>query len=244
MTLHLSNDTFSEAICIIPARGGSKRIKDKNIRLFHGRPIIEWSIDLAIASGCFDRVVVSTDSQIIASVAQDAGAEIPFMRPAYLSDDFTGTREVINHAIHELTHQGDNPNLICCLYATAPLLSLSDLTHAQKLLAQSQQGTVVFSATSFPFPPQRALRIDSEGYSSSIDSDSASKRSQDLEELYHDAGQFYWATSATWRTKFNLFDQGRPLLLPRWRVQDIDTEEDWKSAELIFSLLNKESSRA
>lgn len=227
-------------ICIIPARGGSKRIKGKNIRLFRGRPMIEWSIQAAQDSECFDRIVVSTDDKEISFIARKAGADVPFVRPAYLSDDFTGTREVIAHAIDELTLKGDQQNQVCCLYATAPFVSGSDIAMARERLNESRLGSVVFAATSFPFPIQRALRIDSEGYSSVFDPSSVLKRSQDLEQFYHDAGQFYWASASTWNIDFNLFDCGRPLLLPRWRVQDIDTEEDWRRAELMHMVLDQE----
>ena len=230
----------SPTICIIPARGGSKRIKGKNIRLFRGQPMIEWSIRAAQDSNCFDRIVVSTDDEEISVIAQKAGAEVPFVRPAYLSDDFTGTREVIAHALYELALQGDQISQVCCLYATAPFVSSSDILMAREQLNKSRLGSVVFTATSFPFPIQRALRIDSEGYSSVFDPSSILKRSQDLEQFYHDAGQFYWASASTWTIDFNLFDRGRPLLLPRWRVQDIDTEEDWKRAELMHMALDQE----
>ena len=230
----------SRTICVIPARGGSKRIKHKNIRLFRGRPMIDWSIMAARKSGCFDRIIVSTDDKKIALLAQKSGAEVPFVRPSNLSDDYTATREVVEHAIYELISQGDLPTQVCCLYATAPFVLPVDLARARGYLDQSKQGTVVFAATSFPYPIQRALRIDSEGYSSSVDPEYAMQRSQDLEEYYHDAGQFYFASISRWSTNTNLFEKGMPLLLPRWRVHDIDTEEDWKRAELIHAaLVNK-----
>ena len=168
-------------ICIIPARAGSKRIKGKNIRIFRGKPMIEWSIQAALNSGLFDRVVVSTDSYEISSISRNAGAEVPFIRPSSLSDDFTGTREVIEHAIDQLSLQDAAMLPICCLYATAPFVLPLDLTQAYELLHNSELSTVVFTAASFSTPIQRALRIDSKGYSFAYDTDAINKRSQDLE---------------------------------------------------------------
>ncbi|MCB4412107.1 pseudaminic acid cytidylyltransferase [Synechococcus sp. MU1611] len=224
-------------ICIIPARGGSKRIPNKNIRLFRGQPILAWSIQAAKEADCFDSIVVSTDDQNIADIAQKYGAEVPFLRPAELSDDFTLTKEVIQHAIKFLGLNDSINDSVCCLYATAPFTQAGDLKKSRDLLSSSSINTTVFTATSFPFPVQRAIRIDSEGYSQAIDSSAAACRSQDLEPLFHDAGQFYWAKVSTWGENTNIFDTGLPLILPRWRVQDIDTEEDWTRAELMHATL-------
>lgn len=233
--------TRIKAICIIPARGGSKRIKHKNIRLFRGRPMIDWSIRAAKSSGCFGQIVVSTDSPLISSVALEAGADVPFVRPSNLSDDYTGTREVVVHAIEELGLLRNDSVHVCCLYATAPFVTSSDILMARNCLIESRSRSTVFAATSFPFPIQRAVRISNDGYSSPFDPDLIGKRSQDLEDFYHDAGQFYWASSTSWCDIGHLFENGRPFLLPRWRVQDIDTEEDWKRAELMHVLLEQES---
>ena len=235
------DDNELRSVCIIPARKGSKRIKNKNIRMFRGRPMIEWSIMAARSSGCFSRIVVSTDSQEISSIALELGAEVPFVRPPHLSDDFAGTREVVIHAIDELNLRQHGQYKVCCLYATAPFVSSFDIARALEYLIKSRSETIVFAATSFSFPIQRAIRIDSDGYSSAFDPVSASKRSQDLDNFYHDAGQFYWACVRKWCDTGNLFDEGRPLLLPRWRVQDIDTEEDWMRAELMHAVLEQES---
>ena len=219
--------------CIIPARGGSKRIPRKNIMKFNGRPIISWSILAAKESKIFDRIVVSTDDEEIAAVARDEGAEIPFMRPLALSDDYSGTVPVVAHAIKQLALE---PNTaVCCLYATAPMVRASDLIAGRALLGHS--GCVV-SVTTFPFPIMRALRRDPQGKLEMINPEHLLTRSQDLEEAWHDAGQFYWATAATWL-------EGTPLLgygaigfpLPRNRVQDIDTLEDWERAEALFRTL-------
>jgi len=226
-----------QKICIIPARGGSKRIPRKNIRNFRGHPVISWSVRAALQSKCFDRIIVSTDDAEIANYSESIGAEIPFVRPSALSNDLADTRSVVKHAINALFDQPSSLIHVCCLYATSPFVLPNDISSSYELFCKSRIGSVIFPATSFPFPIQRAIRIDSEGYSSCVDSASMLRRSQDLEEYFHDAGQFYWATANTWCGKSNLYENGRPLLLPRWRVQDIDTEEDWKSAELMHSLL-------
>ena len=224
-------------ICLIPARGGSKRIPRKNIRSFQGKPMISWSISTALAANCFDRVIVSTDDSEIADVARSEGADVPFMRPSQLADDQASTQSVVLHALDWLNENGQNCDAICCLYATAPFVLSEDLFAAYQRLLAARPGTVVFAATSFPFPIQRAVRLDQSGYSTMFHPEYFTTRSQDLEEAYHDAGQFYWATPVTWREKQNLFDGALPLILPRWRVQDIDTEEDWRRAELLHQII-------
>ena len=224
-------------ICLIPARGGSKRIPRKNIRPFRGKPMIAWSIEAAHASGCFDQVLVSTDDDEIAALARTHGAQVPFLRPAHLSDDHANTKDVMAHALDWIEQQGIRCDALCCLYATAPFVQPEDLWRSLQLLKDSRPGTVVFAATSFPFPIQRAIHIDSEGYSAMFQPDCFSSRSQDLVEAYHDAGQFYWATPQSWSEVINMFEGMRPLILPRWRVQDIDNEEDWVRAELLHHLL-------
>lgn len=227
-------------LALIPARGGSKRIPRKNIRSFRGRPMIAWSIAAAQSSGCFDRIVVSTDDEEIAEVALRYGAEVPFLRPVHLADDQATTQGVVLHAIQWCEQNSISVDALCCLYATAPFVQPGDLAEAERLFEKSSPQSFVFTATSFPFSIQRAIRIDAEGFSTMFQPEHFNTRSQDLEEVYHDAGQFYWARPSAWASTVNLFDDGRPLLLPRWRVQDIDTEEDWKRAELLHSLLQVE----
>ena len=224
-------------IALIPARGGSKRIPRKNIRPFRGKPMIAWSIAAAQAANCFDRIVVSTDDEEIAAVALRHGAEVPFFRPAALSDDQATTQAVVRHALQWFERQDLTVEAVCCLYATAPFAQAADLAAAAALLDQAPPGRFVFAATSFPFPIQRAIRIDTEGRSAMFQPEHFNTRSQDLEEAYHDAGQFYWARPQTWASSTYLFEDGRPLILPRWRVEDIDTEEDWLRAELLHRLL-------
>ena len=226
-------------IAIIPARGGSKRIPRKNIKLFFGKPMIAWSIEAAKASGCFDRIVVSTDDDEIADIAKRYGAEVPFMRPAELSNDFAGTTPVVKHAIETLLAQGGALNDVCCIYATAPFVTAEDIRQAfEKLVANNCN--YVFSATSFPFPIQRALKVSERGYVEMFQPENFAKRSQDLEECFHDAGQFYWGTVKAWVDESLIFGHNSMAhILPRYRVQDIDTPEDWLRAEMLFKALEK-----
>lgn len=225
-------------LAIIPARGGSKRIPRKNIREFCGRPIIAYSIRTAIESACFDRVIVSTDDEEIAAVARYWGAETPFMRPKEFSGDQAATIPVINHAIEWFMGQGMSPELVCCIYATAPFITTHDLKNGLEILAASGS-EYAFSVTSFPFPIQRAIKLLPNGRVAMFQPENFSVRSQDLEEAYHDAGQFYWGRSEAFLQGLPLFSEAAaPVLLPRYRVQDIDTLEDWARAELMFKVLS------
>lgn len=218
-------------IAVIPARGGSKRIPRKNVRTFHGKPMITWSIEAALASDCFDRVLVSTDDDEIASVATAAGAEVPFLRPVELSDDHTGTVEVVAHAIDWMENARLAPEYVCCIYATAPFLRAGDLRRGLAELSDSDAEFAI-SATSYAFPIQRAFRLRPDGRMEMFQPAHFASRSQDLERAYHDAAQFYWGRTAAWKQAGPLFSAAAiPILLPRNRVQDIDTEEDWVQAE-------------
>src|SRR5690606_6657613 len=181
-------------LAVIPARGGSKRIPRKNIRPFSGRPMIAWSISAALESGCFDKVIVSTDDGEVAEIARACGAETPFERPAELSDDHTGTIPVIAHAVDWYKRQGAEPRTVCCVYATAPFIQAADIVTGLGKL-EEEGCDYVFPVTTFPFPIQRAIRIASSGRSEMFYPEYFSTRSQDLEEAYHDAGQFYWGTA-------------------------------------------------
>ncbi len=221
-------------IAVIPARGGSKRIPKKNIRPFCGKPMIAWSIEAAQASGCFDRIIVSTDCEEIAEVARQCGAEIPFMRPAALSDDHTGTTAVVKHAVQMLGELNCEPQKVCCIYATAPFLAPEDIRSGLAQLRDSQ-AHFAFSVTSYAFPIQRAIRINQHGRVEMFQPEYFNTRSQDLEEAWHDAGQFYWGHADAWLEARPLFSAGSvPVVLPRYRVQDIDTPEDWIRAEWMF----------
>ena len=224
-------------IAIIPARGGSKRIPRKNIKMFCGKPMIAWSIEAALQSACFDRILVSTDDAEIAKVAQACGAEVPFLRPKELSDDHTATAPVIGHAIDWLEKKGGEVQLACCIYATAPFIQAEDLEEGLRLI-QAGDWKFAFSATSFSYPIFRSIQKKDDGSVNMFFPEHFSKRSQDLPEAWHDAGQFYWGKPEAWQQALRIFDSWSTVVpLPRWRVQDIDTHEDWDRAELIFNSL-------
>lgn len=226
------------AVAIIPARGGSKRIPRKNIKAFHGRPMLAHSIQAALDSGLFARIVVSTDDAEIAAVAQAWGAEVPFMRPAALADDHAGTVEVIQHAVSLLRAQGDAFAYACCLYATAPFVTTADLAKGLKLLEAHPDKAYAFTVTDYASPVQRALRLRPDGGVESLYPQFYETRSQDLEPAFHDAGQFYWGRLAAWEQGAPLHaTHSLPVRLPRHRVQDIDTPEDWQRAELLYGSL-------
>lgn len=226
-------------LAVIPARGGSKRIPRKNIKLFGGLPMIAWSIRAAIESRCFDRIIVSTDDHEIADVATTHGAQVPFMRPAELSDDHTGTIPVIAHAVDWHNQHGHAASEVCCIYATAPFVQASDLQRGLQVL-RSSGAEYAFSVTSYGFPIQRAIRITPEQRVEMFQPEHFNTRSQDLEEAWHDAGQFYWGRAEAWLARQPLFSRASaPVPLPRHRVQDIDTHEDWERAEWMLKALQK-----
>lgn len=223
---------------VIPARGGSKRIPRKNIRPFGGLPMIAHSIRAAQASGIFDRIIVSTDDPEIADVARAHGADVPFVRPAELSNDHAATIPVIAHAAQWAVDAGLNPAAVCCVYATAPFVRPEDLRAAYQLL-QSGDWAYTFAATSFAFPIFRAFRAEGDGIEMFFP-EHFSTRSQDLPEALHDAGQFYWGRPEAWLQGLRIFaPHSTTVRLPRWRVQDIDTLEDWTRAEVLWHLLQE-----
>ncbi|MFW0758847.1 pseudaminic acid cytidylyltransferase [Pseudomonas sp. H11T01] len=225
-------------VAIIPARGGSKRIPRKNLKLFDGEPMIARSIRTALSSGLFEQVVVSTDDEEIAALARACGAQVPFMRPATLADDFTGTAAVIVHALNTLHEQGQNFDYACCIYATAPLLQTRYLRQGLDVLEQHPEKSFAFSLCGFGFPIQRALTIDAHGALASLYPEFRETRSQDLPAAYQDAGQFYWGRTEAWLRGDVLFsEKSLPVILPRHLVQDIDTEEDWTRAEYLYAAL-------
>jgi pseudaminic acid cytidylyltransferase len=223
-------------VAILPARGGSKRIPQKNIKDFLGKPIIAYSIETALKSDIFDKVIVSTDSDEIAEVAIQYGAEVPFIRPNEFSDDFTGTDEVIIHALKWLkANNGENFNYVCCIYSTAPFIQIEYLKKGLELL-KKYNSTSAFSVTSYPYQILRSLKINSKGRIEMICPQYFDKRSQDLPEAYHDAGQFYWANVDKYLIEKRFFSKDSiPIVIPRYLVQDIDTLEDWELAEKLFT---------
>ncbi len=223
-------------ICVIPARGNSKRIPKKNIREFFGKPLIAYSIEAALKAGIFTRVVVSTDDMEIAEIAKSCGAEIPFMRPNQISTDYTDLAEVVDHAYNYFVSEGEVYEYICTIYATAPFIQVEYLLKGYEVLKNSN-AINSFSCALMPFPIQRSFKINQNGRCKMFTPEHYSTRSQDLEESYQDAGQFYWTNKKRQNQNNNkiLFSETSiPIIIPRYFVQDIDTPEDWQQAELMF----------
>lgn len=224
-------------LCVIPARGGSKRIPRKNIRDFAGQPMLAYPIRAALESNLFDSVIVSTEDEEIAALARAEGASVPFLRPLDLADDQTGTGPVTNHAIRFFEDAGDPQDITCCLYATTPFVTAQRLRDGYDLLISSGR-SFAFTVTSYAFPIQRALRRTAEGGVEPFSPEDIPKRSQDLEPAFHDAGQFYIGKSKAFLEGKAMFsDHAAPLILPRHLVHDIDTPEDWLEAELAYQVL-------
>jgi pseudaminic acid cytidylyltransferase len=224
-------------IAVIPARGGSKRIPRKNIRHFRGKPMIAWSIEAAQQSGLFDHILVSTDDPEVSAIARATGAETPFVRPVELSGDHTPTAPVIAHATRWALNQGWPVQAACCIYATAPFVRPDDLKAASARL-ESGPWAYVFTATDFAAPIFRSFQLRPDGGAEMFFPEHFSKRSQDLPRALHDAGQFYWGRTDAWLAEKRFFEpHSSPLIIPRWRVQDIDTEDDWTRAEQLAHLL-------
>jgi len=237
------SETSLNNLCIIPARGGSKRIPRKNIKEFCGKPMIAWSIEAARASKCFDRIIVSTDDDEVADVAKNYGAEVPFTRPSALSDDHATTTAVIAHAIGWQIEHFQAPSYVCCIYATAPFVQADDIKRGLETL-KNADAEYAFSVTSYAFPIQRAIRITPEQRVEMFQPEHLETRSQDLEEAWHDAGQFYWGIASAWLESKPVFSKyAIPIPLPRYMVQDIDAPEDWIYAELMMRILRADQHR-
>lgn len=220
------------AIAIIPARGGSKRIPRKNIRLFRGRPIIAWSIEAALASEAFDRVMVSTDDPEIAETALTLGAEVPFLRSVTTADDHATTSAVLLEVLGGYASAGQNFDLACCLYPTAPFVRAKDLAAGRARLLASQFD-VIMPVAAFSYPIWRSLQRAEDGRVALNFQEHLNARSQDLPASYHDAGQWYWfRIEAFVRDQVLMGANSGSIVLPAIQVQDIDTEDDWALAEL------------
>ena len=225
-------------ICIIPARGGSKRIPQKNIKAFHGKPLIAYSIELALKSRLFTKVIVSTDDEKIADIAKAYGAEVPFTRPQELADDFCTTYDVIAHALSWLQQEGYHYDYSCTLYATAPLLQEKYLVEGFEKLKNSD-AKMAFAATSMPFPIQRTFKITDKGRCEMFFPQYYHTRSQDLPQAYQDAGEFYWEDLHVERDAIAFSANAIPIVIPRYLVQDIDTLEDFKRAEMMYEIYSR-----
>lgn len=226
------------SLCIIPARGGSKRIPRKNIKPFMGKPIIAYSIEAALNSGVFDEVMVSTDDMEIASVARQYGASVPFMRSIETSNDYATTVDVLLEVVNRYKEQGDVFDTICCLYSTAPFVTSNRLKDASELI--SNDVDACFTIVEYSYPIQRSLRINNAEYVEMKFPGYLKSRTQDLEKIYHDAGQFYFVrTNALINEKTVWCKKTKPLVLSELEVQDLDTETDWQLAEMKYQLLKK-----
>lgn len=226
------------AIAIIPARGGSKRIPRKNIQLFHGKPIIAYSIEAAIGSGLFSRVIVSTDDAEIAQIAEKFGAEVPFLRSQENSDDFATTSSVLIEVIELLELRKEEFKTVCCIYPTSPLIDSKDIQNANELFINSNYDTVI-SCVGFSFPIQRSFHINEKNNVTLNHPEAINQRSQDLSKNFHDAGAMYFlnvqqfkTSKSIWSGKIGAYE------LSELKVQDIDTRDDWKIAELKYSILH------
>lgn len=224
------------AVAIITARGGSKRIPGKNIKEFLGKPIICYSIEAALASGIFEEVMVSTDDEEIATIAKAAGASVPFMRSAANADDYATTDDVLMEVLDEYERQGKTFAYMACIYPTAPFVTAKKLQDALRLLIENRASGVM-PVVRFSFPPQRGMAIRA-GKLDYCYPENALKRSQDLEPMYHDCGQFYVYDTEKFRAcRGNLPDGYLPIEVPELEVQDIDNMVDWKLAELKFEMM-------
>lgn len=230
---------MTNSICIIPARGGSKRIPRKNIRLFHGQPIIAYAIQCAQESKLFDRIIVSTDDPEIAAISASFGAEVPFFRTEQTANDFATTSAVLVEVLTELQQTQVLPDWVCCLYPTTPLVLPEDLNSAHQLLKDSG-ADLVLAAAAFDFPIQRAFELTPQGRVQLREPEFISARSQDLVKTYHDAGAFYCFRTGSFLKSQNLWS-GDILAhpLPPQRVQDIDEQADWELAEYKFQRLQE-----
>ena len=221
-------------LCIIPARGGSKRIPRKNVKLFFGKPMLAYSIETARQTGIFDEIIVSTDDEEIASVACQNGATIPFMRSAETASDFATTADVLKEVIAKYKELGREFDNFCCFYATAPLVQSKDLLSAYKLLMQSDF-TCVYPVVQFSYPIWRCLDLAEDGTMTRHWPEYENSRSQDLPKEYHDTGTFYWYKTKEWLAG-NIKIGG--IEVEETTIQDIDTEVDWKLAEMKYKLLH------
>jgi pseudaminic acid cytidylyltransferase len=220
-------------IAVIPARGGSKRIPRKNVKLFAGKPMISYAIRTALESRLFDHVVVSTDDDEIAEVARKCGAEVPFIRPRELADDDTATVPVIVHAINSCNDLGMDFDTVCCVYPCVPFLQVQDLVESSQLFTSSDAQFCV-PIVEFSTPIQRALIMNSHGMVDTFFPGNESSRTQDLIVTYHDAGQFYWGSSKAWSANTSIHGNAVGFPIPSWRTVDIDTPDDWLRAEIYW----------
>ena len=226
-------------IALLPARKGSKRIRNKNIKDFCGKPIIAWSIQSALKANIFDKIIVSTDSKDIANIAKKFGADSYFLRPKNLSDDNTGIQDVMNHAVKWMSDSEWQVSYVCCVYPASPLINPYDIIKGYELI-KTEQWSYCLTASQFPSSVYRSFKENNSGGIKMLFPENFKKRSQDLPSLYFDAAQFIWGTLDAWKGKDFLFGKKTSIIkLPFWRVQDIDTIDDWQRAESIFKKIRE-----
>ena len=224
-------------IAIIPARGGSKRIKNKNIKKFLSKPILYWTIKVLKKSNLFNRIIVSTDSLNIKNISLKLGVDEIIDRPKNLSDDITPTKPVIEHAIKNMKFKDyKKVKFICCIYPCNPFLNSNDLKNSFNILKKNLKN-FVFPVTEYPHPIQRAFKLKKNNKLIFFNKKDELTRTQDLIKSFHDAGQFYWGTKNNWLSKKKIHSNSFGYIISKWRSVDIDNNEDWKKAELLFKLL-------
>ena len=220
-------------IAIIPARFGSKRIKQKNIKSFYSKPMIVWTLEKLIKSNFFDKIIVTSDSKKILNIAKKNGADILINRPKKLSGDIVGTQPVISHALKQLKKNQNNKSYVCCIYPCNPFLNLNDVKSGFSKLKKNLS-KFIFPVVEYPHPIQRALKLNSNYFVNSVFKNNSNTRTQDLNKTYYDAGQFYWGTLSLWNKEKDIHQSGMCFPIPPWRVVDIDNLSDWKRAEILF----------
>lgn len=226
-----------ERVAILPARGGSQRVPLKNIRNFLGVPILERTINILRKSESFDRIIVSTDHEKIAELALRLGAEVPFLRSKQLSENQTPTVDVVADAVNQLKF--NDFDVVCCVYATNPFLRADAIQLGLEVLINNSDFSYVTTVTSFPFPIQRALYVQTDGRLQMANPEFMMHHSQDLDERYHECAQFWWARASTWVSRVGMQVNVGGIYIPRWMVQDIDTLEDWEAAEVKYKVLEE-----
>ena len=233
------NRKKSVQVAIIPARYGSKRIKKKNVKNFNSKPMISWVLEKLVKSKIFDKIIVSSDSKRILSISKKYGADILIKRPANLSGDKIATQPVIKHALSELEKKYNfNANYACCVYPCNPFIEINDLKDGLSKLKKNHS-KYIFPITEYSHPIQRALKVKKKNYLKSFyNKKSSNKRTQDLSKSYHDTGQFYWGTNLQWKKETDMHLKGLGIIIPNWRVVDIDNLTDWKKAEFLYKLIH------
>ena len=224
-----------KVLAILPARGGSKRIKKKNIKIFNGKPMIYWSLKTLIKSNLFHKIIVSTEDKKIKDLSIKFGADIIVERPKKLADDFTGTQEVINHSIKYLENQNLKFDYVSCVYPCSPFLKISDLKKALKLSFTSEK--FIFPVLEYSHPIQRAMFKKKNKDLYFLNKKNQNRRTQDFKKTFYDAGQFYFAKKKTWLSKKKMHSFAKGIVVPNWRVIDIDNNEDWIKAQKISKYL-------